>query len=1126
MSIKIKPLRKFTTGTPSTSDMVEGELAVNTADKKVFMRDDSNNIVEVANANSTLAADNITAGDAAVNITTTTGNITIDAQGSDTDIIFKGTDNTTDITALRLDMSNAGKAIFGGQASFGKELLVDMPHGGTYTKPAQFLVNDMGVGDRAQFTFGKALSASNLVEFGYYHAGDGSSDNLVSIGFYGSGATARTVQRPDGKISFGSGDTGTAFFNEVVNVNGGIWLNGSIVFEGSSEDAFETTLAVTNPTGSDKTITLPNATGTVALTSQLPSTALDDIGAGDAAVNLTTSTGNITIDAQGSDTDIIFKGTDGSSDITALTLDMSDAGTAIFNHNITMVDNAYINIGTGDGGADGDLRLRSNGTNGYVEHLGAGSLVYKSNTHSFRNKADDEQLAKFTNGGAVEFYYDDSKKFETTATGVKTTGTLSSNATINKYGSSSNPIVFTVTVATQTAAHPYNGDGSTNKYSIDGVEGAALTLHGADNKTVDSQYYYRFDQSAGSNATHPLRFYLEADKTTAYTTGVTTNGTPGQAGAYTQIAITQDTPQILYYQCSSHAYMGNYIIVPHSTNIKQNAGNITLNAVGGNIQLNGDTGNSVKIAGALETTGNIELGHGSDTTISRSSAGTVQIEGATVLTENSSIGDLSNVSITGISDAQVLKWNNGAGRFEAGTLGHSFKTIAVTGTAGQSNVVADAEDDTLTFAAGSNMTITTNASGDTITFASSAAGGGSSAADDITTGDAAVTIATSSGDITIDNQANNQDIIFKGTDAGNDITALTLDMSAGGNAKFSKNINLESDGAILRFGSDKEIEVTHVHNTSLLLTNAGTGTPAVELQFVDSNESIGSDGTNLILTSGGTSFKMPTSDGTGGHFLRTDGAGNFSFAAASGGGGGGSTAADDLTAGDAAINLTTSTGNITIDAQGSDTDIVFKGTDGSSDITALTLDMSDAGKAIFNAGAQFGGFGGGSFFSVRGTAELRTSGGDILIRASSASTRAELHFNGSEKLVTNTNGVAVTGLLTATTKSFDIKHPTKEHMRLRYGVLEGPEHGVYIRGKLINSNVIELPEYWTGLVDEDTITVQLTPIGKFQKLYVKEISDNKIIIGNGSFFSNNTECFYTVQGTRKDVDELEIEYEN
>ena len=59
-------------------------------------------------------------------------------------------------------------------------------------------------------------------------------------------------------------------------------------------------------------------------------------------------------------------------------------------------------------------------------------------------------------------------------------------------------------------------------------------------------------------------------------------------------------------------------------------------------------------------------------------------------------------------------------------------------------------------------------------------------------------------------------------------------------------------------------------------------------------------------------------------------------------------AADNITTGDAAVTLATSSGNITIDAQGGDTDIIFKGTDGSSDITALTLDMSEAGAATFN----------------------------------------------------------------------------------------------------------------------------------------------------------------------------------
>ena len=133
-----------------------------------------------------------------------------------------------------------------------------------------------------------------------------------------------------------------------------------------------------------------------------------------------------------------------------------------------------------------------------------------------------------------------------------------------KYGSSSAPVTITVTVGTKTAAHPYNGDGSSSAYFLDGLEAPAIYLNGADNVTSDSGYYYKFDQSDSTNSTHPLRFYLDADKTTAYTTGVTTSGTPGSSGAYTQIDVDEDTPSILYYQCSSHSYMGNYALVPAS----------------------------------------------------------------------------------------------------------------------------------------------------------------------------------------------------------------------------------------------------------------------------------------------------------------------------------------------------------------------------------------------------------------------------------------------------------------------------------------------------------------------------------------------------------------------------------
>jgi len=98
--------------------------------------------------------------------------------------------------------------------------------------------------------------------------------------------------------------------------------------------------------------------------------------------------------------------------------------------------------------------------------------------------------------------------------------------------------------------------------------------------------------------------------------------------------------------------------------------------------------------------------------------------------------------------------------------------------------------------------------------------------------------------------------------------------------------------------------------------------------------------------SSNVTFVLPDSDGSDGQFLQTDGSGNLGFAAASVS----ALAADNLTAGDAAINLTTSSGNITIDAAANNSDIIMKGTDGGGDITALTLDMSDAGTAIFNNG--------------------------------------------------------------------------------------------------------------------------------------------------------------------------------
>jgi len=94
-------------------------------------------------------------------------------------------------------------------------------------------------------------------------------------------------------------------------------------------------------------------------------------------------------------------------------------------------------------------------------------------------------------------------------------------------------------------------------------------------------------------------------------------------------------------------------------------------------------------------------------------------------------------------------------------------------------------------------------------------------------------------------------------------------------------------------------------------------------------------------------------------------------------------------------------------------------------------------------------------------------------------------------------------------KSFDIPHVTQPGKRIRHVCAEGPEAGIYIRGRLTGKNVINLPDYWDGLVDPETITVTLTQIGSSQDLIVDAIEWGKRVkvrSGNGT----NIDCFYEV----------------
>ena len=109
-------------------------------------------------------------------------------------------------------------------------------------------------------------------------------------------------------------------------------------------------------------------------------------------------------------------------------------------------------------------------------------------------------------------------------------------------------------------------------------------------------------------------------------------------------------------------------------------------------------------------------------------------------------------------------------------------------------------------------------------------------------------------------------------------------------------------------------------------------------------------------------------------------------------------------------------------------------------------------------------------------------------------------------------------------KPFDMVHPSGgDGHRLRYACIEGPEVGVYYRGRLKNNNVIELPTYWKDLIHTDSISVQLQPIGAHQDIIIKRWDDSYIYLqAQGGM---PVDCFFHVYAERKDVNKLVVEYE-
>ena len=283
---------------------------------------------------------------------------------------------------------------------------------------------------------------------------------------------------------------------------------------------------------------------------------------------------------------------------------------------------------------------------------------------------------------------------------------------------------------------------------------------------------------------------------------------------------------------------------------------------------------------------------------------------------------------------------------------------------------------------------------------STVGGGGSSAADDITAGDAAVTISTSSGNITIDNGSSDDDIIFKGTDGGSDITALTLDMSEAGKATFNSDVAL-GDSKKLLLGASDDLQIYHDGSNSYVV-DAGTGglvlrgTNTVDIQsalghnYLKSTISAGTqiyydNAEKFATVSGGVKVTGDIENASGN--MRIDVAGKLFLESDDG-------RVDFEDGGTTYFRIENSSTDAVLQSTVQDKDLIFKGNDGGSVITALTLDMSAEGGATFNSNITLHDnkgvyFGAGSDLIIYsdGTDAILDASGDIILDADSSSIR-------------------------------------------------------------------------------------------------------------------------------------------
>ena len=304
-----------------------------------------------AYTSASIAADDISAGDAAVNITTSSGNITIDAAAGDADIIFKGTDDSADITALTLDMSAAGAATFND-----KIIATELDISGDVDVDGTTNLDIVDIDGAVNISDTVTIATTNKIIF-----------NDASQFIQGASATVLDIAATDEieltatliEIVGNSTVSGTLGVTGVVTANAGVVVD-EITIDGDTLTATDDFII--------------DAVGEIILDADNEGSA-NGVQFKDGGIHygsIFRSSSDLNLKSIASDEDIVFMGNDGGAEITALTLDMSDAGTATFNHDIKLGDNSKVIFGAG---SDLEILHSSSSGNSFISDVGTGSLI-------------------------------------------------------------------------------------------------------------------------------------------------------------------------------------------------------------------------------------------------------------------------------------------------------------------------------------------------------------------------------------------------------------------------------------------------------------------------------------------------------------------------------------------------------------------------------------------------------------------------------------------------------------------------------------------------------------------------------------------------------------------------------